>query len=340
MKNKHKAIIITVFLLPLLVYDIIKYFTLPEPLPDSEHKMIEVVIPRGASLQAVADSLEKKGLVKNAPIFVLWARALGIEAKIPSGRFKIPQGLTYPQLANFLTHVKPEFRSVTLIEGWPTERILQALSKALHLNKQILDSLARDSLLLKEYGIPAKDVTGYLLPDTYVFAQGVSEEQVLRFLIEQTLKIFQNDSVQAKMRELGLNRHQILTLASIVEGEAMIDAERPLIASVYLNRLKRNMRLQADPTIQFLIPDGPRRLTYKDLQIDSPYNTYRYAGLPPGPINNPSKKSILATVFAAKTNYLYFVAKGDGSHVFTVSAKEHLKAKRQLNKIRKKVYGY
>ncbi|APF19543.1 aminodeoxychorismate lyase [Caldithrix abyssi DSM 13497] len=339
MKNKYKALIVVVFLLPLLVYDVIKYFTLPDIPADTIGK-VEIVIPKGASLQAVADTLAKKGLIKNAPVFVFWARGLGIETRIPSGRFKIPMGLTYPQLANYLTRVKPEFRSVTLIEGWPTEKILAELSSALNLNRKILDSLTRDTTLLKEYGIPAKNVTGYLLPDTYVFAEGVSEEQVIRFLIEQTLKIFEADSVKQKMREMGFNRHQVVTLASIVEGEAMIDEERPIIASVYLNRLKRGMRLQADPTIQFIITDGPRRLTYKDLKIDSPYNTYRYAGLPPGPINNPGKKSILATVFAAKTKYLYFVARGDGSHVFTVTAREHLKAKQKLNKIRKKIYGF
>ena len=339
MKNKYKAIIIIVFLLPLLIYDVIKYFTLPEK-TETGQPGIEVTIPRGISLQAVADTLEKKGIIKNATVFVMWAKGLGIENKIPSGTFKIPRGLTYAQLANYLTHVKPEFLSVTLIEGWSTQRILEALSKSLKLNQKILDSLATDSAFLSRFGIPARSVTGYLLPDTYVFAAGVSEEQVMRFLIEQTLKIFESDSVRQKMKELGLNRHQVLTLASIVEGEAMIDAERPLIASVYLNRLKRGMKLQADPTIQYLLPDGPRRLTYKDLQIDSPYNTYLYRGLPPGPINNPGKASILATLFAAKTNYLYFVARGDGSHIFTTNARAHLKAKQNLKKLRKKIYGY
>jgi len=339
MRNRYKAIIIVVFLLPLMVYDVIKYFTLPEKIKERQ-PLVEVQIPKGASLQQVADTLEKKGLIKNAPIFVLWAKGLGIENKIPSGKFKIPVGLTYAQLANYLTHVKPEFVSVTLIEGWPTKRVLDALSKSLHLDRKKMDSLATDSLFLEQFGIPASSVEGYLLPDTYVFAEGISEEQVMRFLIEQTLNIFKSDSVQKRMKELGLTRHQVLTLASIVEGEAMIDEERPLIASVYLNRLKIGMKLQADPTIQFLLPDGPRRLTYKDLQIDSPYNTYLYRGLPPGPINNPSKASILATLFAAKTNYLYFVARGDGSHVFTKTAHEHLKAKRKLNKLRKKIYGY
>ncbi len=339
MKNRYKAIIIVVFLLPLLVYDVIKYFTLPEKV-EKHNPTVEIVIPKGASLKAVADTLEKKGIIKNASVFVLWARGLGIESKIPSGKFKIPVGLTYAQLATYLTHVKPEFVSVTLIEGWRTGKVLETLSKTLNLNKKILDSLTTDSLLLAEYGIPAQNAEGYLLPDTYVFAQGISEEQVIRFLIEQTLKIFEPDTVKQRMQELGLTRHQILTLASIVEGEAKLDKERPLIASVYLNRLKKGMKLQACPTVQFLLPDGPRRLTYKDLQIDSPYNTYLYPGLPPGPINNPGKKSILAVLFAAKTKYLYFVATGDGSHVFSADLGHHLKAKQKLNKLREKIYGY
>ena len=141
MRNRYKAIIIVVFLLPLMVYDVIKYFTLPEKIKERQ-PLVEVQIPKGASLQQVADTLVKKGLIKNAPIFVLWAKGLGIENKIPSGKFKIPVGLTYAQLANYLTHVKPEFVSVTLIEGWPTKRVLDALSKSLHLDRKKMDSLA------------------------------------------------------------------------------------------------------------------------------------------------------------------------------------------------------
>ena len=173
------------------------------------------------------------------------------------------------------------------------------------------------------------------MPDTYVFAEGISEEQVMRFLIEQTLNIFKSDSVQKRMKELGLTRHQVLTLASIVEGEAMIDEERPLIASVYLNRLKIGMKLQADPTIQFLLPDGPRRLTYKDLQIDSPYNTYKYKGLPPGPINSPGYAAIEAALNPDKTNYLYFVADVDGRHIFSRTLREHNREKTRIKKTRR-----
>ncbi len=339
MSGRQKAILVIFFLLPLFLYDLIKYFSLPENLPDGTEQ-VEITIPRGASLLQVADTLQKKGLVKNSRLFVFWAKSLGIETQIPSGTFKLPKDLNYVQLATYLTRIHPEYVSVTLIEGWSTRRILKQLSRSLNLDFNKLDSLVRDSLFLARFGIKAPDATGYLLPDTYVFALGVSEEQVLSFLIRQTLKIFEPDSVKQQMKKLNLNRHQVLTLASIVEGEAVFDEERPIIASVYLNRLKRGMRLQADPTVQFLIPDGPRRLTYRDLQIDSPYNTYKYAGLPPGPINNPGKKSILATLFAANTKYLYFVAKGDGRHVFSRTAREHYRAKREFDKIRRKVYGY
>ncbi len=134
-----------------------------------------------------------------------------------------------------------------------------------------------------------------------------------------------------------MTMHDILTLASIVEGEAILDKERPVIASVYYNRLSRGIRLQADPTIQFIIKGPPRRLLLKDLEIDSPYNTYKYKGLPPGPINNPGKLSILAAVFPAQTKYLFFVARGDGSHIFSRTAKEHARAKRKFDKVRRQV---
>lgn len=336
--NKYKKYGWIVLLILLLIYGLVKYCRLPGGL--EKRAVVEVSIPKGISFSAFADSLEKKGIVKHKNLFVLWAKGCRFDRKVPSGMFKVPQGLTYPQLIKFFLKAKPEFISVTIVEGWPTKRVLQRLSKRLHLNIRVLDSLARDSSFLRSLGIPAKDITGYLLPDTYVFASGIDEKEVLSFLVHKTLQLFQPDSIRQRMKQLGLNRHQILTLASIVEGEAILDRERPLIASVYLNRLRIGMRLQADPTIQFLLPDGPRRLRYKDLKIDSPYNTYLHKGLPPGPINNPGKKSILAVLFAPRTKYLYFVAKGDGSHFFARTAREHARAKRKLNKIRKKIYGY
>ena len=153
----------------------------------------------------------------------------------------------------------------------------------------------------------------------------------------QTMSIFKSEKVRNSLKELNMTQHQILTLASIIEGEAILDNERPLISSLYHNRLKKGMRLQADPTIQYILDGPPRRLLIKHLEIDSPYNTYKYSGLPPGPINNPGKASILAAIFPAETNYLYMVAVGDGSHTFSTNLTDHNRAKEEFDKVRRKV---
>ncbi len=336
--KKYKIALWVGLLIPVLIYGLIAYCRLPGNL--NRRDKIEITIRKGTSFTALVDSLSKKGMVRHRRLFALWAKGCGFDREVPSGKFKIPVGLTYPQLITYFRRTRPEFVAVTLVEGWSTPRILQRLSKQLQLRYGVLDSLSHDSLFLHSLKIPARDITGYLLPDTYVFASGIDEKEVLRFLVKKTEQLFEPDSIKQRMKALGLNRHQILTLASIVEGEALLDRERPIIASVYLNRLRIGMRLQADPTIQFLLPKGPRRLRYKDLKIESPYNTYLHKGLPPGPINNPGKKSILAVLFAPKTKYLYFVAQGDGSHFFARTAREHARAKQKLNRIRKKVYGY
>jgi UPF0755 protein len=156
-------------------------------------------------------------------------------------------------------------------------------------------------------------------------------------LVSGTLAIFEPDSVQSQLFRLRMNRHQILTMASIIEGEVVVDSERVLVSSVYHNRLRRGWMLGADPTIQYIIPGPPRRLLHDDLEIDSPYNTYKYRGLPPGPISNPGKKSILAALFPAQTRYLYFVATGNGGHHFSQTAAEHAHWKANFDQIRKEV---
>ena len=144
-------------------------------------------------------------------------------------------------------------------------------------------------------------------------------------------------SMEVQAEELGLSILEVITLASIIEGEAIYDSERSIISAVYHNRLKKGMKLQADPTIQYIIDDGPRRLLKDDLKIKSNYNTYLYKGLPPGPINNPGKESIIAALYPSVNEYLYFVAKGDGYHTFTKNEKDHNKAKRKFQEVRRRV---
>jgi UPF0755 protein len=182
--------------------------------------------------------------------------------------------------------------------------------------------LVFDRDFIQSLGIEAASLEGYLLPDTYGFSWQQDEKEIVREQVGEFRQFFV-DSLVARAAVLGWSVHQVITFASIVEGEALIDNERPIIAGVYLNRLQRGMRLEADPTIQYILDDGPRRLLYADLRRDSPYNTYRYAGLPPGPINNPGRKSILAALYPSRHDYLYFVANTRGGHWFARSYAEH-----------------
>ncbi len=333
--GRSKLLLLGVLAVITAGYFVITYFAVPD-LPKTS-RYSEVLIPRGSTVSQIADSLSEKGIIEQAKLFRFWAKTLGKENAFKAGVFKVPFGLTYPQLVHWLARAKPENIKVRLIEGWPTKRILKRLSRKLFLKYTVLDSLVEDKAFCQSLNCAASSLKGYLLPDTYLFSVGISEKRVLRFLVNRTLDIFKSDSAQQVLQKTGYSIHQVLTLASIVEGEALLNRERPDIASVYWNRLRRGMRLQADPTIQFLLKDGPRRLLLKDLKIKSPYNTYLHKGLPPGPINNPGKASILAALFPSHTNYLYFVAKGDGSHIFSRNAAEHAKAKAAFNRVRRKV---
>ncbi|MGD9898498.1 MAG: endolytic transglycosylase MltG [Calditrichaceae bacterium] len=337
LSNKQKSLILILFLLPIFVIDVLNYFTLPEGVYAPPDK-IEINIPRGAALSQIADSLSKYELVKNKKMFIFWARVLGYENKLKAGLFKIPVNLNNAQLLTYLSQARAQEISVTILEGWNTARIAQELEQKLNINAVKFDSLCRDSSYTEELGIGESTLDGYLLPDTYSFYWGISEKSLIHFFVNKTLSLFESDTVKSAIKKLGMTRHQILTLASIVEGEAIFDDERSIIASVYYNRLRRHMKLQADPTVQFIVDDAPRRLLYRDLEIDSPYNTYLYYGLPPGPINNPGKASILASLFPADTKYLFFVATGDGRHAFSVTASEHARAKAAFDKVRREVY--
>ena len=204
----------------------------------------------------------------------------------------------------------------------------------MNLDSTKITILCKDSNFIKSNDINESSLEGYLFPDTYFFYVGEKPKSILKHLIKMN-KSFWTKNHLLQSKKLNLSKHQVLTLASIIEGEAIYDSERAKISAVYHNRLNIGMRLQADPTIQYIIPDSPRRLLNKDLKIKSPYNTYLNWGLPPGPINSPGKNSILAALYPEHNDFLYFVATGDGYHTFTTNEKDHNKAKRKLQKLRR-----
>ncbi|MGQ9852262.1 MAG: endolytic transglycosylase MltG [Candidatus Oleimicrobiaceae bacterium] len=296
----------------------------------------QVVIARGMNVTQIAHLLHEEGVVTSSRGFLLATKLLRADASLKAGKYQLSPRSSYFRILDLLRKGKVSTEWVTIPEGADSWTVASIMARTLQADSAAFISLTRDTSLLKEFRIPASSLEGYLYPSTYQFYWGVAPETAIRTMLREFRRQV-GDSVAARAEAMGMTLHQVVTLASIIEGEAMIDAERPLISAVYHNRLRLGMPLQADPTIQFLVPGRGRRLLKKDLTIDSPYNTYLHPGLPPGPVNNPGMASIVAAIRPAPVDYLYFVARGDGGHVFSRTLREHLRAKEHFDQIRRQV---
>lgn len=295
-----------------------------------------VIIPKGSGISRIAQILDEADAVYHPNIFKTAAKISGYDTKLRAGKFKLPEKANNWELLQLLSSGKPYEEKVTLPEGLMSKQMASILQEKASIDSMAFMNAVMDSSLAKELGVDAENLEGYLFPETYHITWGASGETVARQLVKQFF-IELPDSAKEKAKELGCSLHQMVTLASIIEGEAIKREESEIISAVYHNRLKKRIRLEADPTIQYIIPDGPRRLLHKDLEIDSPYNTYKYYGLPPGPIKNPGRNAIAAALNPAEVPYLFFVAKGDGSHVFSTTYQQHLRAKSDFDKVRRRV---
>jgi UPF0755 protein len=295
------------------------------------------MIPRGSSLRDISSILQEHSLLVHQDLFIILGKISGYQNRLQAGLFNVPEGMHPWHLLNYLTQPELARIKVTLPEGMLASEYAQILKKHLNIDSTRFMSYVNDTSFCQRVGIEQNSLEGYLLPETYFFTYGMDEEDIILILLAGMLEIFEPDSVLYQMDVLDMTRHEIITLASIIEGEVVVDSERVLVSSVYHNRLRRGWLLGADPTIQYIIPGPPRRLLNADLEIDSPYNTYKYRGLPPGPINNPGKSSVLAALFPADTRYMYFVASGDGGHRFSRTAAEHARWKSRFDQIRREV---
>ena len=297
---------------------------------------VKVTIPKGASLKEVSTTLQDYNIIRNERSFLLAVKTLGYEKDMPAGRFKLVKASTNFDIIDQLVNGIQVNKRVTILEGWTIDVIAKELHDKIGIDQDEFKSACTNELLLWKWGISEKTVEGYLFPNTYLF----SEEEDVQDIIGRMINEYKQRitlEFRDRMQELGMEEKEIITLASIIEGEAIYDKERAVISGVYHNRLNIGMRLQADPTIQYIINDSPRRLLNKDLKIKSPYNTYLNKGLPPGPINNPGIESIKAALYPAETDYIYFVARGDGYHTFSRTKEEHNIAKKKFQKIRRQL---
>jgi UPF0755 protein len=285
-------------------------------LPPDGGKPAIVNIRRGTGFTAIIDKLQQAEVIRfRWPLFVTGIIFPDLH-KIKPGRYSIPRNLSTFGLLGFL-HSSPQDEVRLMIpNGIEQIKIAAIISRNLDIDSTAFMAASQDSILLSSLGIKSKSTEGYLFPGTYNFPWASTPREVITFLAGR-FRAFYSDSLRREAAAAGMSEHQLLTLASIVEAETPLDHEKPVIASVYLNRLHKSMRLQADPTVQYAIPGDARRLYFKDLEIDSPYNTYRHPGLPPGPICNPGPASLQAVLKPAKTGFLYFVANGQGGHSFS-----------------------
>ena len=297
---------------------------LGEKIPHAED--VQVKIPKGTSLAGCIDILNMHGILRPDWLFENYAR---VKAKfgnksIIAGYYNFPPGFTNKDVLDAIfSGSSLDIVRVTLPEGYSYTRYMAILAEKVKLNEAELLRFCRSDSLLNARNIPADNVEGYLLPETYEFFRRQPENEVLDRILNAQ-ESFWTDSRFKKARELGYNRHEILTLASIIEAESPVVDERARISGVYHNRLERGMLLQADPTVQYAIGEK-RRLLYRDLEVNDPYNTYKFTGLPPGPINNPAKSAIIAALNPEDHNFLYFVAVGDGTgrHNFAKTLAQH-----------------
>ena len=291
-----------------------------------------ITIEKGMSLNSVSNLLLENEIIVNQNIFKLKVITRGLASKIPTGRFLINGKISDAILIDLIFNKGPIKLKLTIPEGSQSKNLFKDINTLLNTDYDF-NKYFNSTEILEQYQVDASSLEGYLYPDTYYLYHDSSPEEIIDILLSEFWKKF-DENLQDRANQLGFSVHEVVTLASIIEGEAMLDSERSTISSVYHNRLKINMKLQADPTIQYIIPGPPKTLSNRDLRIKSDYNTYQNYGLPPGPINNPGIASIKAALYPEDTNFLFFVAQGDGSHAFTTNEKDHEEAKRiyKINK--------
>lgn len=284
-----------------------------------------VVIPPGATFRVAADSLHRAGVIGSTRLFRLYASLRGHDRRIRAGTYVMGRGMSWPAVVSALTQGTGLIHTVTIPEGYAIADIAPLLARTLGVEEDSVIAAARDSAARERLDVPTPTLEGYLFPDTYSFPDGTTGRAAVETMVKRFEQVWQPEW-NAKLDQLALSRHDVMTLASIVEKEAKIPAERPVIAAVYLNRLRIGMKLQADPTVQYALGRHSSRLFYKDLRVDSPYNTYEHAGLPPGPIASPGRASIVASLEPAAVPYRYFVAHADGHHEFHTDYASHERA--------------
>lgn len=279
----------------------------------------------------IARTLKEKGVIKSSLLFQMFAYLRGSATQLKAGEYAFPPGTSFFEILRKLEKGDIFHHTVTIPEGETMHQIARYLDSLDLADSKRFLRLCHDLEILQRYGIRARDLEGYLFPDTYYLLRGMKEEEIIDRMVKRFFQVFTPEH-ERWARRSGLSRHQAVTLASLIEAETPSGDERYLVSSVFHRRLKIGMPLQCDPTVIYALSGrkGTKtRLTRRDLAFRSPYNTYRHPSLPPGPICSPGASSLRAALAPARTTYLYFVSKGNGSHHFSSTLAEHYRAIRK-----------
>ncbi|MBF0506333.1 MAG: endolytic transglycosylase MltG [Nitrospirae bacterium] len=324
MKNNIKIIIAILFLLPVM-YVSMQLFA-PS---DIGHLQLEVEIPEGATYKQAVNILYKNNLIRDKNIFIALGKLSGLDRKIRYGYYSFWGTMSPFQVFKRLKEGKIIEYDVTIVEGDSLREIGDKLAGNKIMSIEVFNRLTRDRDFLKSLEVDAPSMEGYIFPQTYRIPKGVNAKTVLKGMVNMLRKEY-TDKLRERMKEIGWNENEVLTLASIIEKEAVVDDERTIISAVYHNRINNGMPLQADPTSIYGVKSSKLKITRNDLKKKTDYNTYVIKGLPPGPISCPGIKSITAALYPAKVPYLYFVSQKNGKHYFSKTLNEHMAAIRRI----------
>ncbi len=300
---------------------------------DTEGKPVHFIVKSGQTLSEISDNLEKQGIIKSSFFFKIIVSYKESAKDLKAGEYILSASKTPLQILSVITKGDVKLYKLTMPEGLNIKEIAFLVEKAGFGAQENFILLAQSKTFAKSLGVEQVTLEGYLFPETYFFPKDISQKQIIKTMVAMFNEVY-TEEFREQTSDMGFTIHQIVTLASIIEKETGANKERPIISSVFHNRLRKGMRLESDPTVIYGIKDFNGNLTRKDLKTWTPYNTYKIKALPPGPIANPGKMSIKAALYPAKTDYIFFVSKKDTTHKFSKTIGEHNKAVRkyQLNR--------
>jgi UPF0755 protein len=289
---------------------------------DTSAESRPVVVKKGTHLRDVANMLTQEDLVRSSWLFTLYS-AVAHRGRIIAGEYDLTRDLSIAEIAGKMASGQRKVYVLKIVEGYNLQGVAESLQKGGIMDAAAFSQLAGKAEFLSGLGITEASLEGYLWPDTYYFSKETDVDVFLEKIIRRTLVFFEKEEVKKRMGELHLTMHDVLTLASMIEKEAKVEEEKPLISAVFHNRLALGMSLDSDPTVMYGLGMHPKPLTKADLNTATAYNTYRLRGLPKGPICSPSRSSLLAALQPAQSDMLYFVSRNDGTHVFSRRMEEH-----------------